>query len=134
MATMMDVDLPSATAPPSDDRAQRIALVHSYQRHLNMEPRSDSQLTELFAQGALDGRMTADQVARELLATDFVYKHTLYGDVIEDVLRRIAARLRKRHRGLSWTATWTIVRFYGPMALKLMCLSSAGLRIPERMP
>ena len=77
--------------------------------------------------------MPADQVARELVCTDFIYKQTLYGEVIEEFLRAVATRLRRRHR-LSWTATWTIVRFYGPTALKLMCLSGCGLRMPERLP
>ena len=56
------------------------------------------------------------------------------GEVQEDVLRLMADRLRAEHPGLSWTATWNIVRFYGCMALKLMCLSAAGERIPDVMP
>lgn len=111
---------------------QRIALVHTWQRHYNMEPRGDSRLTQLFADGQV--WMSADQVARELLSTDFIYKHTLYGELIEEFLRGVAQRLRGKHRGLTWTSTWTIVRFYGPIALKLMCLSSTGDRIPDRMP
>lgn len=115
-----------------DERNHRIAEVHAWQRHYNMEPRDDSKLTQLYADGQL--WMTADQVARELLATDFIYKHTLYGELIEEFLRLVADKLRERHPGLSWTATWHIVRFYGPIALKLMCLSSTGARIPDRMP
>ena len=115
------------------DRDQRIQLVHAWQRHYGMEPRHDSKLTELFADGAL-GHTPADVVARELLATDVVYKQTLYGEFIEEFLRGVAARLRHEHPGLTWTATWTIVRFYGPIALKLMCVSSAGLMIPDRHP
>jgi hypothetical protein len=49
-------------------------------------------------------------------------------------LRGVAERLREAHAPLSWTATWTIVRFYGPIALKLMCLSATAGRIPDRMP
>ena len=116
---------------PPAEREARVAMVHAWQRHYGMEPRADSKLTELFADGQL-GYTSADGVARELLATDVIYKRTLYGEVIEDFLRRVAARLRGEHPGLSWTATWHIVRFYGPIALTLMCVSSSGLVIPER--
>lgn len=116
-----------------DDDAyrERVALVHAWQRHYNMVPRADSRLTDLFARGLV--RMNADEVARELIATDFVFQHTLYGEVIEEFLRRVADTLRERHR-LSWTATWDIARFYGPIALKLMCVSSSGVTIPDRLP
>ena len=114
----------------ADERAHRIAELHAWQRHYNMEPRADSKLTELFADGHL-GAMRVDEVARELVATDFLYKHTLYGDVIEDFMRRVAERLRAEHPGLSWARTWEVVRIYAPIALKLMCVSSAGVRIPE---
>ena len=111
---------------------ERLALLHSWQRYYHMEPRNDSRLTQLFVAGELS--MEADQVARELMCTDFVYKNTLYGEVIEDFLREVASMLRTRYPGLSWTSTWTIVRFYGPTALKLMSLSAAGLRMPEHLP
>ena len=120
------------TVSPTD-RDARIAMVHECQRHINMEPREDSKLTQLFADG-LAGTMTADQVARELMATDYIYKHTLYGEFIESFMRAVAAKLRRKYPHLSWTATWVIVRAYGPLSLKLMCLSATGLRIPERMP
>ena len=129
--TAVPIALP-CPPPTPEERAERIAQVHAWQRFLNMEPRLDSKLTELYADGHV--WMAPDQVARELLATDFIYKHTLYGELIEEFLRGVAARLRKRHRGLSWTATWQIVRYYGPIALKLMCLSASGDCIPERMP
>ena len=126
---MMVLDPASHTT----ERQQRIAQVQAWQRFYNMEPRSDSRLTQLFADNWLPGA-APDQIARELMATDFLYKHTLYGEVIEDFLRRVAARLRTRHRPLSWTATWTIVRYYGPIALKLLCLSYGQVRIPEALP
>lgn len=113
-------------------RAQRIAEVHAWQRHYNMEPRDDSKLTQLYADGV--ACMGPDEVARELMATDFVYKQTLYGELIEDFMRGVAHRLREFYPGLSWSATWTITRAYAPTALKLMCVSSTGTRIPDRMP
>lgn len=114
-----------------EERSRRIEMVHAWQRHYHMEPRDDSQLTRLFAEGQL--AMTADEVARELVCTDFLYKHTLYGDLLEDFMRAVAGRLREETK-LSWTATWQIVRFYAPTALKLMCLSSSGDFLPEHLP
>lgn len=108
----------------------RKADVHFHQRLLNMEPRDDSTLTELYARGELF--MSAQEVARELMATDFIYRNTLYGEIIEEFMREVATNLREMHK-LSWTATWTIVRAYAPMALKLMLVSASGTKIPERL-
>lgn len=113
-------------------RKARVDAVHAWQRIYNMKPRADSKLTQLFAEGVLT--MPAGEVARELLATHYLYKFTLYGELQEDVFRLMANRLRAEHPGLSWTSTWNIVRFYGGMALKLMCLSASGERIPDIMP
>lgn len=112
---------------------ERREEVWTAQRRLGMVPRSDSRLTELFAQGELPPFMTADVVARELMCTDFVYKETLYGELIEEYMRCVAKHLRDTYQ-LSWSATWNVTRFYAPIALKLMCVSSSGIRIPERMP
>ena len=108
----------------------RKADVHFHQRLLNMEPRDDSTLTEMYARGELF--MTSQEVARELMATDFIYKNTLYGEIIEEFMREVATNLREMHN-LSWGATWTIVRAYAPTALKLMMLSASGMKIPERL-
>lgn len=116
------------------EEAMRIKEVQDWQRYYNVEPRSDSRLTLLYASGQLGQHVTADAVARELLCTDYIYKHTLYGEVLEVFMRRVADRLRTYHESLSWTATWEIVRFYAPIALKLMCVSSAGCTIPDQMP
>lgn len=106
--------------------------VWAAQRQLNMTPRDDSRLTELFASGQLPPYMTADVVARELMCTDFIYKNTLYGEVIEDYMRGVAALLRDTYK-LSWNATWNLTRFYAPIALKLMCVRSSGIRVPNAM-
>lgn len=111
--------------------ADRLQCLQEWQRYYGMEPRDDSHLTRMYASGEIDA--PPDQIARELMATDFIFKHTLYGEIIEEFLRRVAQRLRHKFRPLSWTSTWTIVRFYGPIALKLMCLSSTGVRIPDTM-
>jgi hypothetical protein len=106
--------------------------VREAQHRLNMTPRDDSRLTELFAHGHLPPYMTADVVARELMCTDFIFKNTLYGEVIEDYMRAVAVSLRDTYK-LSWDATWNITRFYAPIALKLMCVSSSGVRVPNAM-
>jgi hypothetical protein len=109
---------------------ERIHSVHEWQRFYGMEPRSDSKLTRMFAEGSVN--MYPDQVARELMATDFIYKFTLYGEMLEEFLRKVAARMKEQH-DMTWTATWQIVRFYGPIALKLICLMQASQTIPQRM-
>jgi hypothetical protein len=38
-------------------------------------------------------------------------------------------RLRQQYH-LSWTKTWEIVKFYAPIALKLLCLERSGLAVP----
>jgi hypothetical protein len=96
-----------------------------------MIPRDDSTLTDMYARGELC--WSAQEVARELMATDFIYKNTLYGEIIEEFMRDVASNLRNVH-DISWKATWTIVRAYAPMALKMMLMSSSSLKIPERLP
>ena len=91
-------------------REERIRLVHEWQQVYNMEPRADSKHRDVREWPSREHG--ADQVARELMATDYLYKHTLYGDLIEEFLRRVAAVVREQH-GLSWTATWNVARFYG---------------------
>ena len=122
-----------------DAKMYDAALIHrrreevwKVQRQLNMTPRDDSRLTELYANGQLPPYMTADVVARELMCTDFIFKNTLYGEVIEEYMRNVAALLRDMYK-LSWDATWNITRFYAPIALKLMCVSSSCVRVPNVM-
>ena len=119
----------SIIIPDDAERAARIENVHAWQLRYGMQPRSDSRLTRLFAECRTP--LSAPEVARELVATDFIYKETLYGELIEEFLRCVAERLRETYR-LSWTATWNIVSFYGPLALKLLCVSTSGVRIPTR--
>jgi hypothetical protein len=96
-----------------------------------MEPRHDSALTDLFVNAQTDA--PAPEVARELMATDFLYKHTLYDVLQEDFFRAFAARLRSTH-ALSWKATWEVTRAYAPTALKLMMLERCGVSIPPCLP
>jgi len=107
----------------------RVAEVHAWQRAYGMEPRADSSLTRLYAQGQA-GQMDAAEVARELVAVDHLYKHTLYGEVIEEFMRAVARLVREQYR-LTWTATWNVVRAYAPIALKLLMVLRTGVRIPQ---
>jgi len=111
------------------DEVNRLETLHAWQRYYGMEPRQDSKLTRLFVQGNID--WPVDVVARELVATDFIYKHTLYGELLQDFMRSLASRVKEMYK-LSWTATWNIVSFYAPIALKLILLDSAGLHIQSR--
>ena len=114
-----------------DAYTSRKSDVQYHQRCLNMEPRDDSALTEMYARG--ETTLSVQEVARELLCTHFLYTYTLYGNVIEDFMRGVAETLRDLH-GISWSATWTITRFYAPIALKCMMISATGVTLPERLP
>ena len=106
---------------------ENVRSVQEWQRFYGMNPREDSRLTKLYAEGSLN--MRADEVARELVATHFIFQHTLYGELIEEFMRLVACRLRTEYE-LQWSSTWEITRCYAPIALKLMCVESAGIRIP----
>lgn len=110
----------------------RVALVHQWQKSYEMDPRDDSKLTQLYARGALSD-WGADEVARELVLTDLIFKNTLYGELAEDFMRAVCAQLRARHR-LSWSAAWRIVRFYAPIALKCICVDVCSLHFPDLHP
>lgn len=105
--------------------------VRAWQRAYHMEPRDDSRLTELYAHGTCT--WPADVVARELVVTDFIFQNTPYGELLEDFMRALAARVRADFH-LSWGATWEVARFYGPIALRLMCLDATGVRLPNLPP
>ena len=109
----------------------RMFEVHELQRALNMEPRSDSKLTILYAEN--NTNMTAKEVAHELMSVDYIYKYTLYGELLEEYMRILAKKVKTQYK-LSWSDTWEVVRFYAPTALKLQCLMACQTRIPEKMP
>ena len=98
---------------------QRLNHVCEIQKKYGMEPRTDSILTKKYASGETD--MTAQEVAKELVCVDYIYKNTLYGEFIEDYMREIAGKLKNKYR-ITWTQAWDITRFYGPTSLKLMCM------------
>lgn len=105
------------------DVADRREQVQSIQMSLGMQPRLDSHLTEQYANGECDALYSdADTVAKELIIVDHIFQTTLYGEIIEEVMRRVAGWMKTTYKHLSWTAVWKIVRFYVPTMLKLHCL------------
>lgn len=114
-----------------NERRVRTKDVQDWQLAYGMQPREDSKLTDLYARGLLDAALTADSVARELVATDFLYKNTLYPEILEDFLRGVANRCKRENPSLTWNQVWEIVRFYGPDVLKLMMCTHCCVTIPE---
>jgi hypothetical protein len=111
-----------------NDYQDRINQVTNLQKKYGMEPRDDSILTKKFANG--NTTLTAEEVAKELVCVDFIYKNTLYGEFIEDYMRELASLIKCKYK-LSWDDTWELARFYGPTSLKLMCLISSQQNIPN---
>ena len=101
--------------------------IESLQRRLGMDPRSDSLLTDRFlANSAGPAYVTVYDVAHELAIVDYVYKHTLYGETIEDVMRACANRIKAQHTQLAWGTVWEIVREYVPSMLKIHMMRRMG--------
>ena len=112
---------------PTEDQEnamRRIQTVQAAQRRLGMEPRNDSRLTFNYAVGLLeDAEDIPSAVANELVVVDRIFRETNYSSIVEAVLREIAAQVKQRYR-ISWTDTWDIVRFYGPVLVKLHCIKT----------
>ena len=110
---------------------QRRQQIHNLQKYYGMIPRDDSKLTRLFINSQTDE--TADAIAKELVATHFLYSNTLYGEMIETYMKQAAKRLRQMYPELSWKDTWKIMQFFGPISLKLLMISRCLVQIPERL-
>lgn len=114
--------------PGSAEYERRLNAVIAEQHRLGMAPRSDSRLTVQYAHGSCDPvYTTAAVVAQELVLVDFVFHETLYGEIVEDVMRAVAHRLKRQYRRTSWHDVWDVTRFYVPAMLKAYCL----LRTPH---
>ena len=108
---------------------KRINEVVEYQKSFGMEPRTDSYLTKKYANNETE--YTAEEVGKVLVCVDYIHTHTLYGgEFQEDYMRELANLVKKKYK-LTWTATWEIVKYYGPISLKLMCLISSKEKIPN---
>lgn len=108
--------------------ATRISAVHSAQRQLGMEPRDDSRLTYMYACGHEMQGQPPSTVAHELTIVNKIYQNTRYSYIIEDVMRELAKYIRKKYR-LTWTNTWDIVQFYGPILIKLYSVKLHDLEL-----
>jgi len=108
--------------------AMRVSAVHSAQRQLGMEPRDDSRLTYLYANGEEMNGLPPSTVAHELVVVNKIYENTQYQYIIEDVMRELALHLKKKYR-LSWTVAWEIVKFYGPTLIKLYSVKLNELQV-----
>ena len=123
MSSKLDSFLDSAT----EDEKRKVNIIREEQARIGMVTRNDSQLTIEFACGRLkeeDG-YGADGicVVEELFIVDQIFKTTLYGEIIQDVMRAIAYWI-KANFCISWPDTWKLVRFYIPEMLKMYCLDT----------
>ena len=106
---------------------ERMRLLSTTLASRGMELRRDSRLSYMYIKGDCTDRV--DRVADELIAVDFLHKKTSYGADKEVVFRALGARLQREY-GLTWDATWNLVRFYAPCMLKMYSLQTRNLRIP----
>jgi hypothetical protein len=118
---MQDVDTPES----------REEEVKRYQVMMGMQPRIDSRLTYQYSRKMRPDFRSPREVANELVSTNFIYENTIYGEVIESFLRKVAKRIKTEDPSTSWTDVWKIVPFYGSIALKLMLVSACLIRIPD---
>lgn len=115
-----------AVAPTDTEVDEVVHHIKTIQLHWGMVPREDSTLARNFALGlAGPAYKTPFDVAHELVFVNRIYMFTIYGELIEDVMRKVAAQIKKRYR-LPWTGTWQIVRFYVPEMLKMHLLRRSG--------
>ena len=123
----MGFDLADKVATLSQDQLLRIDLVNSEQLRLGMIPRNDSLLTYNFAIGNVPPYFeNPETVAREIYVVSRIYDDTMYGQLIESVMRKIANHVHYKYK-LEWGDTWEIVRFYVPSMLKFYCVKKRGL-------
>ena len=114
---------------PCKMNSQRLSCLHNWQRYYGMEPRNDSRLTRLYAEGRIND--SPDAVARELVYTDYIFKTTLYGEFSADFFKGVANRLKVGYPSLTWTDIWEIATFYSPIALKLLMVLRCGIEMPD---
>lgn len=101
----------------------RIEEVAKEQRARGMTPRDDSMLTWKYAE---DTEGDPCLVADELVSVDLIYKLTPYGDILPDVMRRVAYAIKMQYK-LEWGDTWRLVRAYVPTIVKIHCALRFGI-------
>ena len=120
MAPSVDAFLATAT----DVEVRRVREVQTHQRVRGMDARDDSALTLMYARQELDAELfpSASTVAEELVIVDHIYQTTLYGELLEGVMRLIKAKAHRMYPAIPVPQLWAIVRLYVPTFLKLHCL------------
>lgn len=120
MAPSVDAFLTTA----ADAEFRRVREVQTHQRVHGMHPRDDSALTLMYARQELDAEVfpSASTVAEELVIVDHIYQTTLYGELLEGVMRLIKAKAHRMYPAIPVPQLWAIVRLYVPTFLKLHCL------------
>ena len=108
---------------------ENIQDVHNEQLTLNMLPRNDSKLTFMYATNKLS--MTAREVAHELMCVDYIFQNTNYQQIIEETMREVAGYIKKTYK-ISWDLTWALIRRYLPTALKMYCIRTYHITLPEK--
>lgn len=116
-------------------RAERRLQIERVFRERDIPIREDSVLIRRFVDGTCDVTYaTADDVANTMHAVDYVYKRTVYGEVVQDTLRHLADGLHAEYPLVSWTQLWETVREHAPLALKLQCLAVSGTDVVDSDP
>lgn len=110
-----------------DEYERRKDEIRLLQVERGMAPRPDSKLSDQYARGLLP-HTTAEEVVDELISVHQIFVYTRYDQVLEETMRCLASLVKDTYH-LTWTQTWTIVRFYAPTMLKLWCLEENGVKL-----
>ena len=119
--------------PYNTETRIRLSQLEQYLSAYNCTLRDDSRLAFLWSTGRLDPSWDIREVCHEMMAMQFICLNTQYNDLCQPFLRALANGMRDRYGLKSWTATWRIVREYGPDILKIISLAEAGLQVPNFM-
>jgi len=99
---------------------ERFEIIAKELASIGMECRNDSTLLKRFVDDTLRPRTEPKQLALEISTIHKIHTHTLYPELIEDIMRQVATTIREQY-SLPWGDTWIIVRTYVPSMLKLYC-------------
>lgn len=108
----------------TESQRATVAGICAIQRSMGMNPRDDSLLTVNYALGQTGSLYKSPyEVAQDLTAVDLIYETTLYAEIVEDLMRRIAAWIEAAY-GLPWGDVWALVRAFAPTMIKLYCVDA----------
>ena len=108
----------------TESQRATVAGICAIQRSMGMNPRDDSLLTVNYALGQTGSLYKSPyEVAQDLTAVDLIYETTLYAEIVEDLMRCIAAWIEAAY-GLPWGDVWALVRAFAPTMIKLYCVDA----------